>query len=415
MSDEVDDKGDSPRTLLDRRGAMLGAAAGVGAVVAGVLATPSPAGAAQGSAVLLGENNTGATAATVLSNSDDTLIASFNTSPYGYGIAVNGVETTSGGGVGVRGNSDKGSGVYGVSNSGQGVGGFSSGKGDDAIGVGGSSVYGTGVYGQAGEYGSGITPPPSGSGLGVWGDTQSGIAVLGTTSAAAASAVVGVFKGVSGLSGVGGVLGDSSNGNGVVGFTSANGYSGVFGRDGSPHGGNGVAGVSESGIAVSGKSVNLSGLTRAPAGVVGDSNTNAGVVGLSSAQNGVSGVTSAKGFAGVLGNDQSTAGGMGISGQSVNGVGVLAASSKGKALEVQGVAAFSRSGHATVAATKKSVTVTGVALSSSSLLLATLQTNFADTSVQSVVPDVSGSKFTINLSKAIPAGKSASVAWFVVN
>jgi len=31
------------------------------------------------------------------------------------------------------------------------------------------------------------------------------------------------------------------------------------------------------------------------------------------------------------------------------------------------------------------------------------------------VPNVTGSKVTINLNKAVPAGKTAKVAWFVVN
>jgi hypothetical protein len=57
--------------------------------------------------------------------------------------------------------------------------------------------------------------------------------------------------------------------------------------------------------------------------------------------------------------------------------------------------------------------VTGVALTAASLVLATLQQNLSGVYVRSAVPNVAGSSFTINLSKAPSA--SAKVAWFVVN
>jgi len=96
------------------------------------------------------------------------------------------------------------------------------------------------------------------------------------------------------------------------------------------------------------------------------------------------------------------------------GVGVLAENTAGgPALKAAGPAVFSRSGILTVAAGKSSGTVTGVALSAASLVLATVQQNLSGVYVRCAVPNVAGSSFTINLSKAVTA--SAKVAWFVVN
>ena len=55
-----------------------------------------------------------------------------------------------------------------------------------------------------------------------------------------------------------------------------------------------------------------------------------------------------------------------------------------------------------------------VALTASRLVLATVQ-NKVGVSVQSAVPNVPRSSFTINLNKAPGTGKTATVAWFVVN
>jgi len=54
-----------------------------------------------------------------------------------------------------------------------------------------------------------------------------------------------------------------------------------------------------------------------------------------------------------------------------------------------------------------------VALTTASLVLATLQDNRAGIFVQAAVPNISGSSFTIHLSKAVSA--NTKVAWFVVN
>jgi len=55
----------------------------------------------------------------------------------------------------------------------------------------------------------------------------------------------------------------------------------------------------------------------------------------------------------------------------------------------------------------------GVALTSGSLVLATLQQNLSGVCVRAAAPNTTGSSFTVYLSKAPSA--PATVAWFVVN
>jgi hypothetical protein len=171
-----------------------------------------------------------------------------------------------------------------------------------------------------------------------------------------------------------GVAGNSINGDGVNGTTSANGKAGVYGNDGSPDGAYGVYGFSRVGT---------------------------GVYGI-----GTSGATGVFGQATIA---------VGVQGTSESGTGVLATSPVGTALEVEGVATFSRSGLVSIAAADKTATVTGVGLSASSLVFANLQDSLPGVFVEAVVRDISGSSFEIYLSKAVPAGKTAKVAWFVVN
>jgi hypothetical protein len=106
----------------------------------------------------------------------------------------------------------------------------------------------------------------------------------------------------------------------------------------------------------------------------------------------------------------------GVLGNSPNGTGVLAETDTGTALDVQGPVEFSRSGLATVAGTvgtpANSVTVKGVALTSASLVLATIQQAVAGIAVQGVAKTPSASKFTIPLTK--PVKTNVEVAWFVI-
>lgn len=77
-------------------------------------------------------------------------------------------------------------------------------------------------------------------------------------------------------------------------------------------------------------------------------------------------------------------------------------------------AGFGLSGMATSAAGARSITVKSVSLRTSSLVLATVQNN-AGVSVSYVVPNPSRSSVILHLDKPVPAGKTANVAWFVVN
>jgi hypothetical protein len=176
-------------------------------------------------------------------------------------------------------------------------------------------------------------------------------------------------------------------------------------------------------------------------GVWGDSSGNfgTGVYGTSGG-NGVSGASDGDTFAGVLGTATGTAafgvygyatgvGGIGVNGAAIasGGVGVrgrahapgsvaVFADDDGSAgviaLKVGGAAVFSRSGLVTVPKGSKSAKVTGVSLSATSLVLATVQAK-ARQYVQAAVPDVTGSRFTIELNKA--AATDLSIAWFIVN
>jgi hypothetical protein len=134
-----------------------------------------------------------------------------------------------------------------------------------------------------------------------------------------------------------------------------------------------------------------------------------------------------KGFhAGVSGNGTQTgvegSGNVGVTGTGdagVHGTGDFVgvrAESPGTALQVIGKAAFSRSGKTSIGAglTRKAVSMTN--LSTSTLVTATVQG--APTSglyVLSVRVQPSLNTFTIYLSKAVPAGKTAAVGWFVAN
>ena len=124
---------------------------------------------------------------------------------------------------------------------------------------------------------------------------------------------------------------------------------------------------------------------------------------------------------GAIGLDNTDIDGTALAGVSASGTGVIARSGTGTALwadgpaTFSGVTQFSRSGLATVTASASSVTVPHVALSGTSLVLANLQVNLKGVYVQSVVPNPNASKFTIHLSMAVPEGKTAKVAWFVVN
>jgi hypothetical protein len=105
--------------------------------------------------------------------------------------------------------------------------------------------------------------------------------------------------------------------------------------------------------------------------------------------------------------------GTGVEGTSSSGVGVLASSTQGVALQVTGKAVFSRSGLAVVPAGTNRVIVTGVALTSTSLILALVQQSAGSAFVRAAVPAPASSSLTILLNKS--PSVNVTVAWFVVN
>lgn len=194
--------------------------------------------------------------------------------------------------------------------------------------------------------------------------------------------------------------------------TSGNGSVGVYGH-GQDHGVYGDAGPGGSGLAGTGgedSGIGVFGIGGVPegTGVVGIGGNSATVGGTGVFGNGTGSSPGVSGTGGSGGGD----GVVGVAGGT--GSGVLAQNTgAGPALTVEGPALFSTAGVLTVSAGKSSVTKTGVTLTGSSLIFATLQQNHSGVWVQSAVPDVSGSSFTVHVNKAVTA--STTVAWFVVN
>ena len=252
------------------------------------------------------------------------------------------------------------------------------------------------------------------------------VASLGDSS----STFHNVFLGVYGAGATAGVRGDGAlpGAMGVQG-NGAGDAVGVYGTGG-PDGGSGVlgeGGLTEAGVAgfgsqdgvSSGSGVSGVGGTPDGVGVAGLGNgTGAGVFGSSNGTGvGVFGLGGAS-STGVQGQSGT---GAGVSGRAVDagGVGVLAESSVGgTALQVNGPAAFTRSGTAEIPYPSKSATVTVPGgLSPSALVLATAQNNVG-VYVVAAVPSTSTGTVKLTLNKAAgtaSAPQTAVIAWFVVN
>ena len=284
-----------------RRQLMAGGAGALGAAAVASVARATPAAAANGDAVILGQTNQ-STANTFINNNGSA--TTFTAAAAGGETAVEGVAVN---GLGVSGSSDTRTGVFGQSHS------TLSEQ---------SAVFGDITSSSPGAFSAGVRGQNRGTG-------GNGIGVYGTHA--------GAGWGVYGTADTGGV--------GVKG----DGF------------GNGIWGNGATGMLGEGTVVGVQGIAFAPAAI-----------------------------------------------------GVLAENSfGGHALQVEGVAAFSRSGVATVAAHKSSVTEK-LGLRASSFVLATIQGNVAGVYVQGVtVTPGSPGKFTIHLSKAVPA--KTKVAWMVVN
>jgi hypothetical protein len=241
-------------------------------------------------------------------------------------------------------------------NNGAGVTGFGNGTAAGVSGTGGSTS-GPGVSGTGGGSGPGVIGTGGGTGIGVSGfGNGTGTGVRGIANGMAA-----------------GVAGYCGNGEGV------------YARSGQTD--SGSAGTSRNG---------MHGVT--------DSTTASGVWG--EALSGGIGVTGST-------NSATSPGVQGVNNGS--GPGVLAQNNAGgTALQVKGLALFSRSGVLSLAGGKASAVKTGIALTSSSLIFATIQGNVAGVYIQGVtlVTGTSGS-FTVHLNKATTS--ALKVAWFVIN
>ena len=275
-----------------RRHLLAGGAAAIGAVAAETLARATPAAAANGDPITMGQLNQASSNTSINNNGGDTTFTALGTST---GTALEG-----------------------------------------------NAVDGTGVSGTS----------------------ETGIGVSGTTgsSAAGAAAVAGEITSASPGSFSAGVRGKNdgtgANGIGVLGSHAGDGW--------------GVYGASQGGI-----------------GVFGNVTTGTGVEG--SGTTGVFGVTNSQ-----------------------HGVGILAQNNGGgPALKVNGVAAFSRSGVATVPSGKSQVT-SRLTLTSASFVLATIQGNITGLYVRGVtIAAGSPGSFTIHLSNTVTS--KTNVAWLAVN
>jgi hypothetical protein len=238
---------------------------------------------------------------------------------------------------------------------------------------------------------------------------------------------------------------ESSTGSAIHAGTNDKAGIGVEGH--APKDGISVLGSNYAGPSSIGATIGVNGFTDDPdgGGVVGEnSGGGAGVWGISNSANALQppaiyaqntstgfGLTAeSNGGAAVHAHDLSTSDtAYGVYAESDSGVAVQGITSSGAALAgeadstagvgllVRGRAVYSNCGiaivHGSKTTTKSSVRVSNVALTSASLVLATIQTsNAPGTFVQSAVPNVANSWVTISLNQ--PVSVPVKVAWFVV-
>ncbi len=392
---------------VSRRGALMAlggvAAGGLGLAAGSSLFDAAPAaavssGGTQGGALILGAagaNANSASSSTQVLTSAGVGLAGGTGQTGQSGVEGQDLTTKSPYGYGVTGTSDGGTGVYGESTNG--------------TGVYGESTNGSGVYGE------------STNGSGVYGESTNGTGVEGQTTSASHSAVLGNDISNGAVYGIG-VEGTSLGGIGVHGTSQGTGA----GVSGSSEDGPGVLGIGGTGVSgqSGGGGVGVSGsITPGPGtegtGVLGqaiDVVYGVGVEGIATGVNGIGviGNISGNGAIAVSAEDTTASGGYAIQATSDSGIGVYAQGGEA-ALEVDGTAIFSNSGVVTVAVGATTATVTGVSLTSSSLVLATLQKVVKGVSVEAATPDLAAGSIRIVLSKAVPTGVTAEVGWFIVN
>jgi hypothetical protein len=234
--------------------------------------------------------------------------------------------------------------------------------------------------------------------------TSGGSGLYGETTANARAGIKGVDNspdggyGVYGSSQLGmGVYGTSADSAGVYGQTSSSGQAGVQGADNSGEQGYGVYGTSQAGYGVYATSQNVGVYGSGAPGVWGQIGSG-----------GIASLPAPEFAAGLMGVDVTSAGNTGIWGASINGLGVFAGSKTGTALQVDGPVQFSSSGVSTVDKGSTSVTVKTSAVTKSTIVLATLQKLESGVYIEAAVPGTGS--FTITLNKA--AGSDLPVGWF---
>jgi hypothetical protein len=209
---------------------------------------------------------------------------------------------------------------------------------------------------------------------------------------------------------------NTGGGHGAGGKADSAGVAGVHGESSDPLGfgvwGDATGGAGSIGVigtASGGGGYGLYGKTEVGTGVAAfASGVDSGSYGVTAS--GYTGVYASGTDTGIYGEGNTGVHGTGIGATSI---GVRAdASGGGTALSVAGVAAFDRSGLASIPAGSRSVQVTGVALSASSLVLAVAQAK-SPRYVVAAVPDTTNSLLTIYLNNATSI--TLPVAWFVVN
>jgi hypothetical protein len=198
------------------------------------------------------------------------------------------------------------------------------------------------------------------------------------------------------------VLGDGDTG--VVAHGGSNG--GVMGFG---FGSEGIYGASGGGLPIG----TTPGMTRNGVHGVTDSQTDAGVFGEAIPSGGHAAGTGVTGLGQTGVHGKPLSGGTGVKADPADDGTGLALDATGP-VQFEGSTKFALSGIASIAGSSKSASVTNVSLRAGSLVLAMLQ-NDVGVSVDSAIPDATGSKIMINLNKSVPNGKTAKVAWFIVN
>jgi hypothetical protein len=378
-----------------RRALLTAGLGGLVAFVAGALGRPAPIRATDGDTVLVGSG---------FEATSETFF--YNTTNSNNVLSASSINTESG--IGVWGNSTSYFGVHGTSSTGTGVSGYSAVSG---TGVTGSSVSGEGIHGSSSsESLAAVVGHSSNRSTGLL-----GASLAPAQPVPAARAQTGVYGYAPDLDPVTkGVVGESVYGTGVFGTSP-----GVAGVHGESTAGDGVRATSESGVGVRASSnsdigvLGQSASSTNPATVGKSNDSSTGVFGYSSTG---SDLPAAPAKTGVYGYAAQDANARGVTGQSTSGVGLYGLATTGYALRTNGRVKLDKSaGSTTITAGTKSKTVTpGVDVTTSSVILATLQGSAGGTTnVHRVAINATANTFTIYLTAN--ATVNVKVGWILLS